>query len=648
MSATDNGAVTANGIHDDIEEGHHAPQGGLAKLAIGAVGIVFGDIGTSPIYAFRETFAGHHRLIPDELHVFGVLSMIFWSMMIVVTIKYVMIIMRADNKGEGGSLALLALINRKTDGARWTTPIVMLGVFATALFYGDSMITPAMSVLSATEGLKYVNPGFDAYILPIAVGILVGLFAIQARGTATVGALFGPIMLTYFTVLAALGLFHIVRDPMIVLHTLNPLNAVNFFVYDGPRAFLAMGSVVLAITGAEALYADMGHFGRRPIGVSWLWFVLPALMLNYMGQGAMIHTLDPAGALEAVKDPFFLMAPEAVRMPVVILALLATIIASQAVISGAFSLTQQAVQLGFMPRMRIEHTSASASGQIYIPVINWALMTMVLLLVLTFKSSSNLAAAYGIAVTGAMFIDTCLLAVVLFSLWKWNRLFAIALLALFFLVDIGYLASNLIKVPDGGWFPLLIGVIIFTLLTTWARGRKLMVARLREAAMPIKVFVASAANSATRVPGTAVFMTSTPDGVPHALLHNLKHNKVLHERVILLTVKIADVPYVEEDTRCRLEDLGEGFHRLVIKYGFMQEPDVPAALARLTGCGPAFKMMDTSFFLARQTLLPSARPGMAIWREKLFAWMLNNSESAMEFFRLPTNRVVELGSQVEI
>jgi KUP system potassium uptake protein len=648
MSAIDNSAVVANGIADDAEEGHHAPHGGIVKLAIGAVGIVFGDIGTSPIYAFRETFAGHHKLIPDELHVFGVLSMIFWSMMIVVTIKYVMIIMRADNKGEGGSLALLALINRKTEGARWTTPIIMLGVFATALFYGDSMITPAMSVLSATEGLKYVNPGFDDYILPIAVGILVGLFAIQARGTATVGALFGPIMLTYFAVLAALGLFHLVRDPWMIVETINPLNAVNFFIQDGPRAFLAMGSVVLAITGAEALYADMGHFGRKPIGVSWLWFVLPTLMLNYMGQGAMIHTLDPASALEAVKDPFFLMAPEAVRLPVVILALLATIIASQAVISGAFSLTQQAIQLGFMPRMRIEHTSASASGQIYIPVINWALMTMVLMLVLTFKSSSNLAAAYGIAVTGAMFIDTCLLAVVLFTLWKWNRVFAVALLALFFMVDLGYLASNLTKVPEGGWFPLLVGVIIFTLLTTWARGRKLMVARLREAAMPIKVFITSAASSATRVPGTAVFMTSTPDGVPHALLHNLKHNKVLHERIILLTVKIADMPYVEEDTRCRLEDLGEGFHRLVIKYGFMQEPDVPAALARLTGCGPAFKMMDTSFFLARQTLLPSARPGMAIWREKLFAWMLNNSESAMEFFRLPTNRVVELGSQVEI
>lgn len=639
-------SVATDDSHEETH-GHHA-GGPLLKMVVGAIGVVFGDIGTSPIYAFRETFAGHHRLIPDELHIFGVLSMIFWSMMIVVSFKYVSIIMRADNKGEGGSLALLALINRKTEGARWTAPIVLLGVFATALFYGDSMITPAMSVLSATEGLAYVHPGFKAWILPIAVGILVGLFTIQSRGTAKVGALFGPIMIIYFVTIAVLGVMYIVRDPMIILHTINPLNAARFFVEDGERAFLAMGSVVLAVTGAEALYADMGHFGRKPIGVSWLWFVLPALMLNYMGQGAMIHTLDPAGALERVKDPFFLMLPDVVRLPVVLIAILATIIASQAVISGAFSLTQQAIQLGFIPRMRIMHTSESAAGQIYIPFINWTLMIMVLLLVLLFKSSSNLAAAYGIAVTGAVFIDSCLLAVVLFKLWEWNKYLSIAMLAVFFTVDTAYLASNLTKVPDGGWFPLLAGLIIFTLLTTWARGRKLMMERMREAAMPIKVFISSAAPSAARVPGTAVFMTSTADGVPHALLHNLKHNKVLHERVILLTVKIPDVPFVDPATRCKMDDLGQGFHRLVLKYGFMEEPDVPLALSTITNCGPAFKMMDTSFFLARQTLLPSSRPGMAIWREKLFSWMLRNAESAMEFFRLPTNRVVELGSQVEI
>ncbi|RJF92921.1 potassium transporter Kup [Sphingomonas cavernae] len=619
----------------------------LAKLAVAAIGIVFGDIGTSPIYAFRETFAGHHPLTPDVLHIYGVLSLIFWSMMIVVTIKYVSIIMRADNKGEGGSLALLALINRQSEGKRWSAPIVMLGVFATALFYGDSMITPAMSVLSAAEGLVTVDSHFGPWVLPIAVAILIGLFSIQGHGTAKVGQLFGPIMMVYFVVLAVLGVMQIVHSPSILI-ALNPWYAVQFFMTDGTLAFLALGSVVLAVTGAEALYADMGHFGRNPIRVSWLFFVLPGLMLNYLGQGAMILSLDPAGAAEAIKNPFFLLAPEPVRLPLVILALLATVIASQAVISGAFSLTQQAIQLGFIPRLRIQHTSASAAGQIYIPVINWALMVMVILLVLFFGSSSNLAAAYGIAVTGAMFIDTCLLAVVLFSLWRWNKAIAVVVLAVFFIVDTAYFAANLTKVPDGGWFPLLVGLFAFTLLTTWAKGRKLMMDRMREAAMPIAVFVNSAANSATRVPGTAVFMTSTADGVPHALLHNLKHNKVLHERVILLTVKIEDVPYVAMEQRCGLKDLGHGFHRLVIRYGFMQEPDVPEALRLTTGCGPEFKMMDTSFFLARQTLLPSARPGMALWRERLFAWMMRNAESAMDFFKLPTNRVVELGSQVEI
>ena len=635
-------------LDDPHEEQSHAHVGGpVYKLIIGSIGIVFGDIGTSPIYAFRETFAGHHPLTPDAARIFGVLSLIFWSMMIVVTIKYVSIIMRADNKGEGGSLALLALINRKTEGARWTTPIVLLGVFATALFYGDSMITPAMSVLSAAEGLAVVDPGFTRWVVPISVVILIGLFAIQSRGTAKVGAFFGPIMVTYFTVIAVLGVIQIVDHPEI-LWALSPHYAAQFFINDGFGAFLAMGSVVLAITGAEALYADMGHFGRNPIRISWLWFVMPGLMLNYLGQGAMIIGLDASGAAEAIKNPFFLLAPDALRLPLVILAILATIIASQAVISGAFSLTQQAIQLGFIPRMRIEHTSESAAGQIYIPFINWILMVMVLILVTIFQTSSNLAAAYGIAVTGAMFIDTCLLAVVLFQLWNWNRALSIGLLAVFFAVDTAYLASNLTKIPDGGWFPLLVGVIIFTLLTTWARGRKLMMERMAEAAMPIKVFIDSAANSAARVTGTAVFMTSTVGGVPHALLHNLKHNKVLHDRVILLTVKILDVPFVESDKRCRMEDLGNGFHRLILKYGFMEEPNVPIALQSVTACGPAFKMMDTSFFLARQTLLPSSRPGMAIWREHLFSWMLRNAESAMEFFRLPTNRVVELGSQVEI
>ena len=641
-----NTAAASPAFDEPGEGGHHA-HGGLLKLAVGAVGVVFGDIGTSPIYAFRETFAGHHKLVPDAPHILGVLSLIFWSMMVVVTIKYVSIIMRADNKGEGGSLALLALINRQASRKRWTGGIILLGVFATALFYGDSMITPAMSVLSAVEGLAVVDHRFTPFAPPIAIGILVMLFMIQSRGTAKVGLLFGPIMLLYFLVLAVLGLVHIAGDPGIV-RALNPLYAARFFLNEGVAAFLAMGSVVLALTGAEALYADMGHFGRNPIRVSWLFFVLPALMLNYLGQGAMILAMNPEDAAAAIQNPFFMLASEGMRLPLVLLATMATVIASQAVISGAFSVTQQAIQLGFIPRLRIVHTSSEAAGQIYIPIVNNALMVMVILLVLAFRTSSNLAAAYGIAVTGAMLIDTFLLAVVLTSLWKWNKALAIPLVGVFLLFDLAYFASNLTKVPDGGWFPLLIGLIAFTLLTTWAKGRQLMLERMREAAMPVKVFIQSAATSATRVGGTAVFMTSTPDGVPHALLHNLKHNRVLHDRIILLTVKVLDVPVIADDQRFQHEDLGQGFHRLVLKYGFMEDPDVPACLKEFDLCGPKFKMMDTSFFLSRQTLIASERPGMMIWREKLFAWMLRNSVSAMEFFNLPTNRVVELGSQLEI
>jgi KUP system potassium uptake protein len=621
----------------------------MAKLAVGAIGIVFGDIGTSPIYAFRETFAGHHTLHVDQMHVNGVLSLIFWSMMIIVTLKYVTIIMRADNKGEGGSLALLALINRQLGGKkRWTAGIVLLGVFATALFYGDSMITPAISVLSAVEGLTTVNAGLQPFVIPIAVGILVGIFAIQSHGTARVGALFGPVMLFYFLVIAVLGVMHIVDRPQVILATINPLHVFTFFFDEPLRAFIALGSVVLAVTGAEALYADMGHFGRKPIRVSWIYFVMPALLLNYMGQGAMLMNMGAAQAMETVKNPFFYLAPEMLRLPLVLLATMATIIASQAVISGAFSVTQQAIQLGFVPRLRIAHTSESAAGQIYIPVVNWALMTMVILLVIMFGSSSNLAAAYGIAVTGAMLIDAVLISVVLLQLWNWNRYLAIGLLALFFTVDGLYLGANLLKIPAGGWFPLLIGAIAFTLLTTWAKGRQLLLARMDEASLPMEIFIKSAATSATRVPGTAVFMTSSASGVPHALLHNLKHNKVLHERVILLTVRIQDVPYVPEEKRAETQDYSAGFYRVIIHYGFMEEVNIPAELAKLEGCGPACKMMDTSFFLARQTLIASSRPGMAIWREKLFSWMLRNAESAMEFFKLPTNRVVELGSQVEI
>jgi KUP system potassium uptake protein len=624
----------------DPHPGHH--HGSLLKLTVGAIGIVFGDIGTSPLYAFRETFAGHHPLPVDKLHIFGVLSLIFWSMMIVVTIKYVTILMRADNKGEGGSLALLALIARKTEAARGGTAIILLGVFACALFYGDSMITPAVSVLSAVEGLVVVQSGLQPWVVPIAIVILLGLFMIQQRGTAAVGAMFGPVIGVYFVTLAVLGALSIAQAPG-VIWALNPWWAVRFFIESRWLAFVSLGSVVLAVTGAEALYADMGHFGRRPIKTGWIYFVLPALIINYLGQGALL--ISSPGSIH---NPFFLLAPEWFRLPLVLIATMATVIASQAVISGAFSVTQQAIHLGYIPRIKITHTSAAAASQIYIPTINWALMVMVILLVLVFQTSSNLTAAYGIAVTGAMFIDTCLLAVVLFALWKWNRWLAGGLLALFFLFDAAYFSANLLKVPSGGWFPLMIGFIAFTFLTTWAKGRKLLHRQLKQGDIPIQLFIKSAAHSATRVPGTAVFMTSQADGVPHAMLHNLKHNKVLHERSISLKVAIEDVPFIDEEKRVEVEELGEGFYRIILHFGFMQDMNVPEALARIDRCGFPFKMMETSFFLSRQTPLASNVRGMAIWREKLFAWMMRNAESPMEFFGLPANRVVEMGSQVKI
>ena len=639
MSTT---TVTASAAPaDDDSNAGHRIEGSTRALTIGAIGVVFGDIGTSPLYSLKEVFVGHHPLTVDKMHIYGALSLIFWSLMLIVTVKYVALIMRADNKGEGGTLALFALVKRMTQSKQGGA-LLMLGVLATALFFGDAMITPAISVLSAVEGLSIVSPQFTRFVLPISIAILIALFFFQSRGTDVVGKLFGPIVLVYFLALTVLGVTNIVVRPE-VIEALSPVWGWRFLANDWLLGFLALGSVVLAVTGAEALYADMGHFGRKPISYGWLVVVFPALTINYLGQCALLLE-NPAAA----QNPFFLMAPEQWRLPLVILATMATIIASQAVITGAFSVCQQAVQLGLMPRLKIEHTSARAAGQIYVPVVNWTLMVLVVLLVLMFQSSTSLAAAYGIAVTGTMFITTCMLSVLAAKVWKWPLWLTVTVTSVFLIIDGAYFLSNLTKVPDGGWFPLLIGVIAFTLLTTWSKGRELMIARLREAAMPVRVFIDSAASSATRVSGTAVFMTSTAEGVPHALLHNLKHNKVLHERVILLTVKIVDVPFVEQDTRCHLEDLGEGFHRLVVKYGFMQEADVPAALKLLTGCGPVFKMMDTSFFLARQTLLASARPGMAIWREKLFAWMLRNAEGAMEFFRLPSNRVVELGSQVEI
>ncbi|WP_338445753.1 potassium transporter Kup [Pelagerythrobacter marensis] len=629
------------------QAGAHGAPSSKAALAVGAIGVVFGDIGTSPIYAFRETFVGPHPLALDTLHLLGVLSLIFWSMTIVVSIQYVTIMMRADNKGQGGTLALVALISGRVGRTGYGWAAVMLGVFATALFYGDSMITPAISVLSAVEGLTTVEDSFEPFVVPIALVLLIGLFLLQRRGTAKVGRLFAPVMLIYFSVLAILGLIQIVQNPG-VLAALNPWYAVQFFMTDKLLAFLALGSVVLAVTGAEALYADMGHFGRGALRIGWFGFVMPCLLLNYFGQAAMIMGLEAAAAADAIRNPFFLMAPDAYRLPLVLLATCATFIASQAVITGAFSVTHQAIQLGYVPRLSILHTSETEHGQIYIPFVNWVLMIAVILLVLTFRNSSNLASAYGIAVTGAMLIDTCLMAVLFIAVWRWKMWIVIPAAALFFVFDGAFFGANLTKVPDGGWFPLLVGAIAFTFLTTWSRGRKLMRERMSEVALPIEIFAKSAKNSAIRVPGTAIFMASSTAGVPSALLHNIKHNKVLHERVVILTVEIAEEPYVDPEYRSEFHDLGDGFYRMVLHYGFMEETDVPAALKQVKSCGGAFDMMNTSFFLSRQTLLPSRNPSMMIWREKIFSWMLRNAATAMEFFRLPTNRVVELGSQVEI
>nr|WP_237438105.1 potassium transporter Kup [Alteraurantiacibacter buctensis] len=610
---------------------------------LGAIGVVYGDIGTSPLYALKESFVGPHPLAVDRLHVFGVLSLIFWSLMLIVTVKYVFVAMRADNKGEGGSFALLALIARHVEGRALTAGLVTLGVLAASLFYGDAMLTPAISVLSAVEGLTIVNPALDSLVLPIAMVILIALFLIQSRGTAKVGALFGPIVLVYFATLATLGVVNIAARPEI-LGVLNPLWAGRFFMHDPHLAFLAMGSVFLAVTGAETLYADMGHFGRRAVAFSWLGLAYPCLMLNYMGQGALLLA-DPAAA----ENPFYLMAPEWARLPLVFLATAATIIASQAVISGAFSVTHQAVQLGFLPRLKTLQTSEKAAGQIYIPAINWALLVMVLVLVLGFGESTRLASAYGISVIGTMIITTLMLAFLVFKVWRWNRLLAGATIALFLAVDGTYFASNIAKIPDGGWFPLLVAGVLFTVLTTWATGRRIMRERMEEGELTLAQFIAATAGSVHRVRNTAVYLSASAAGVPSALLHNLKHNQVLHQRVLVVTVKVEDVPQADPAGRAEVSDAGHGFYRVILRYGFMEEVDVPRELAALATIGVPFDPMATSYFLGRQKLIPSAdHPGMARWREGLFAWMSKSSESAMESFKLPTNRVVELGSQLQI
>jgi len=634
--------ATAAAPFEEVARPQHGPRETLPKLMLGAIGVVYGDIGTSPLYTMKESFLGPHPLAVDRLHIFGVISLIFWSLMLIVTIKYVAVAMRADNKGEGGSFALLSLISRNLGHKKWAPTLVLLGVLATCLFYGDAMITPAISVLSAVEGLTIVESGLQPLVVPIAIAILIALFLVQSRGTAKVGRLFGPVILVYMAVLAVLGIANIVDHPEII-SALSPAWAVKFFLLNPKLAFLALGSVFLAVTGAETLYADMGHFGRRAIGFSWLGLVYPCLVLNYMGQGALL--LGTPGAAE---NPFYLMAPEWARLPLVGIATAATIIASQAVISGAFSVTHQAVQLGFLPRLKTEHTSEKAAGQIYIPAVNWGLLFMVVVLVLGFRESGRLASAYGIAVTGTMLITTLMLAVLIFQVWRWNRLLATVTIGTFLVVDGSFFASNITKIPDGGWFPLLVAAVTFTVLTTWATGRRLLRERLAESAIPLPVFIKSAAGSAHRVRGTSVFLSASPDSIPSALLHNLKHNQVLHERVLILTVKIEEVPHVSPPKRLDVEDAGQGFYRVILRYGFMDEVDIPRDLAAFKAGGAEFHPMSTSFFLGRQKLVASRRPGMAVWREKLFAWLMQSSESAMEFFRLPTNRVVELGTQIEI
>lgn len=632
----------ANGVSAPAAHGEHGHGDSLSTLAVGAIGVVFGDIGTSPLYSFKETFVGHHLLKVDQTHVFGVLSIMFWTMVLIVTVKYLFIVLRADNKGEGGSLALLALVSRCLSDRRWTYVMALFGLTATALFFGDAMITPAVSVLSAVEGLTVVHPSFEHLVLPISIAILFGLFAIQSRGTAAMGKMFGPVMMVYFVTIAVLGVIGIMEAPEI-LWALNPIHGFRFFALDPLMAYLALGSIVLAVTGTEALYADMGHFGRPAITTAWLGFAFPCLLLNYLGQAAMIMNRP-----ETVVNPFFLLAPESLRLPLVLLATMATVIASQAVISGAFSVSQQAVQLGYLPRIRIRHTSARAAGQIYVPLINWTLLALVVMLVLGFKTSGNLASAYGIANTGTMFITSCMFGVLVFKVWKWQPLVAGFFTCLFLLIDGAYFTSNMTKIPDGGWFPLVGACIIFTVLSTWSTGRRIMRDRLAEDSMPFDIFLGSVCQKVRRVAGTSVFLASNAEGIPPALLHNLKHNHILHDRVVVLTVETQNVPHVPPEKRREVEDLGHGFYRMIVRIGFMDEADVPAELAAETRAGGPFKPMETSYFLARQTLIASKRPGMAIWREKLFAWMVRNAESAMVFFRLPTNRVIELGSQLEI
>jgi KUP system potassium uptake protein len=616
----------------------------LSALTIGAIGVVFGDIGTSPLYALKESFSPTHGIPLNTTTVYGILSVMFWAMTALVTVKYLVFMMRADNKGEGGILALTALAQRCfRKGTRRHWWVVALGMFGAAMFYGDAIITPAISVLSAVEGLGLVEPALNQFVVPISIGILIALFAVQRHGTAAVGLFFGPVMVLWFVVLAVLGVLQIINNPAI-LQAFNPWYSWQFFIEHKVAAWITLGAVVLCVTGGEALYADMGHFGRRPIRLGWFSLVWPALLLNYFGQGALLLS-NP----DAIKNPFYLMAPNWALLPMVGLAACATVIASQAVISGAFSLTKQAIQLGYLPRFNIQHTNEKESGQIYIPFINWGLLVGIIALVVIFKNSSNLAAAYGIAVMLTMTIDTLLLLVVMVYIWKWSRVFAAILVGGILANDLMFLSATATKIGDGGWFPLVIGVAMFTVMSTWRRGREIVRRKVNDGAMPLKGFVESIALSDTpRVEGTGVFMTTNPEGVPNALLHNLKHNKVLHGRVIILSIVIEDIPRVPKEDYIWIDNHGHGFYTITAHYGFKESPNVPVMLEDCRLQSMKFDMMDTSFFVNRESLIATPKGGMALWREHIFVWMSHLAAKASDYFRIPTNRVVELGTQVEI
>ena len=627
------------------DHAHGHGNKGLAGLVVGAIGVVFGDIGTSPLYMLKEAFSSHYGLIANHDTVLGILSLVFWALMIVVTLKYVTIIMRADNEGEGGIMALMALAQRTLPkGSRSAYAVGILGIFGASLFFGDAVITPAISVLSAIEGLEVVAPQMSNWIVPLTVVVLVMLFATQRYGTAKVGRVFGPITALWFLVLAALGILNIVHEPE-VLKAINPWWAVQFFADYSWHGIFILGAVVLAVTGGEAIYTDMGHFGAKPIRYGWYFFVLPALMLNYLGQGALVLE-DPA----AIRNPFYIGVPEWGRIPMILLATAATAIASQAVITGAFSIARQAMQLGYIPRMAIKHTSSDTIGRIYIPSINWSMMIIVILLVVTFGSSSSLAVAYGVSVSGTMLIDTLLLAIVAGALWRRWRIWVLPLCVLFLIADIGFVIANGAKVLQGGWFPVLLGIVLFTLMRTWRRGRELLHAEISKEGIGLDSFLPGLMLAPpVRVPGTAIFMAAQKSVVPHALLHNLKHNKVLHERNVFLTVETLTTPYAPKDKRLKIDAIGDDFHRVLVRFGFMETPDVPQALMRSCDEGGIyFDPMDTTYFASRETIVASRHRGMPLWRDKLFAVMHRNAAPATDFFRIPGNRLVELGSQVEI